>query len=395
MSEERKILLVMDSLYTGGAEYSTLLWMQYLLQRGYNARLVLLKRKKPEYSPETFHIDTSKIIRIKEKHTWMRFLALRRLISHERPDVVHSVLTVSSLLCRFVRISGITFRHIESLVNQPYSAQRLNSGKVALWKIKTLKLWDRHTWRLGVEHFHANSAAVANHYKAHLGIPSSKISVVRRGRMPNLNLSNRSAMRRHIEDEFGIPEDHLILINVGRHEYQKGQEVLIKAVKELRKQGLKVSLIIAGREGDMTDQLNRYIRTFSLRNCVHLAGHRNDIPELLAGADLFVFPSRYEGLPGALIEACGARLPIICTDLPCMTEVVTAGRNALLFKLDDVESLTRCISRMIEDQNMVRRFGAESSKIFLSQFNLQVIHRNMMRILQRTFVYTEISSAKQ
>ncbi len=179
--------------------------------------------------------------------------------------------------------------------------------------------------------------------------------------------------------EFNIPADYVWLINTGRHEYQKAHDVLLEALPLLQSK-VPFTLLIAGREGKETSKIHQLIDQYNLKDRVRLLGHRTDIPQLLAASDLFVFPSRYEGMPGALIEACSAGLPAICTDLPCMREVVD-GNSANFFPLNDAKALSIQLDQMLNNASLRTRMGEEALKQFQEKFRLERIHERMLAVV--------------
>jgi glycosyltransferase involved in cell wall biosynthesis len=368
------ILFVMDSLFTGGAEYSTLLLIEWLKLKGHDVSLVLLKDKTPSYDLAKFNLNGVRVVRLSSSSFLSRLLELRKIIIVQKPDIVHSVLTTSNFVSRCVRIFYRKFIHIESLVNQPYSAIRLNDKSLKPWKIKVLKYFDQFSHKHTVQHFHANSVSVAKHYHNEINVSEDKITVIPRGRPENLWLKQKQFLREQLIHNLGIPSDKVIIINTGRHEHQKGHDVLLKAISICKTKN-QFFLLIAGREGAKTPELKRLINEYGLSNRVILLGHRTDVPQLLAASDLFVFPSRYEGMPGALIEACAAGLPVICTDLPCMEEVVNKGSNALFITLDNVIELATKIDDMINNNDIRNSMSVKSIDIFHSKFNINQIHQ--------------------
>jgi glycosyltransferase involved in cell wall biosynthesis len=148
--------------------------------------------------------------------------------------------------------------------------------------------------------------------------------------------------------------------------------------------------VIAGREGHATDELNRIAQQMRLNGHVRFLGHRDDIPDLLAAADVFVFPSLYEGLGGSLIEAMALGLPIVASDIPAIREVVEPEGNAVIVPPGDAEALARGIERVLNDQEMARRFGQRSRDLFLERFTLEravdkmtVLYREVANIAPR------------
>ena len=106
-------------------------------------------------------------------------------------------------------------------------------------------------------------------------------------------------------------------------------------------------------EGELRESLEHYIKKFKLNDCVRLLGYRKDVLNILYAADCFVFPTRYEGFPFALMEAMAAGVPIVTTDASSITELiehmrhgVVAGRttgltfgNATKYALDNKEEM--------------------------------------------------------
>ena len=382
MSFYPSILVVMDSLFTGGAEYSTLLWIEWLQQKGYKVQLVLLKPKTPSYNIADFNIDPDSVILLQTEGAWNRYRELKRILNSFRPDLVHSVLNASNFNTRVLRLLQGGFKHLESVVNQPYSRERLQDQSLSTIKIRLLQWFDRLTQKRGVQHFHANSRAVAAHYQQAVHVPAAKITVIPRGRESNPFLPERRLYNQQYKAALQIPDNHLLLINTGRHEYQKAHDVLLTALSLLQSK-VPFTLLIAGREGKETQTLKQLIEQLQLQDRVRLLGHRTDIPQLLAASDLFVFPSRYEGMPGALIEACAAGLPVVCTNLPCMTEVVQANGNALLFPLNDAEALAQQLEQLLSNSELRSKMGVESLTIFQQNFTLESIHLQMEALIQQ------------
>ena len=378
-NNQQPVLIIIDSLFTGGAEYSTLLWMEWLLEKGVDVRMVLLKSKNPSYNISDFKIDPAKVTLLKTNGVFARYKALKQIIQEFEPAVVHSVLNASNFTTRALRIFQGGFKHVESVVNQPYSHERLSDRSLNKFKIRLFQWYDMITQKKGVQHFHANSQAVADHYIQAVKVPANKITVIPRGRADNKYIHQKDTLRRQYEAEFNIPADHVWLINTGRHEYQKAHDVLLEALSLLQSK-VSYTLLISGREGKETSKMHQLIDTYNLKDHVRLLGHRTDIPQLLSASDIFVFPSRYEGMPGALIEACAAALPSICTDLPCMREVVDE-KSALFFPLNDAKALSVHFNHILADASLRTKMGDEALKQFEEKFRLERIHERMLVVV--------------
>ncbi|MGG7036350.1 MAG: glycosyltransferase family 4 protein, partial [Flavobacterium sp.] len=148
----------------------------------------------------------------------------------------------------------------------------------------------------------------------------------------------------------------------------------------------QIHLLIVGREGKMSSSLLQQVADAGLQKKVSFLGHRTDIPALLKMADIFVFPSRFEGLPGVLIEAEASGLPIICTDLPMMREVVSVNKNALVFELDNEQQLANAIEKLVTDKSVRKAFAIRSKEIFKNNFEIASVHERMLSLYQKLII---------
>jgi glycosyltransferase involved in cell wall biosynthesis len=233
-----------------------------------------------------------------------------------------------------------------------------------------------------VDHFHAITGVVKDHYHEMLGIPFRKISVVYRGRTGNLFLDQRDQLRERYHREFGLVKGTLLVLHVGRQEYQKGHIILLKAIQKLHEGVISsCAFLFLGREGNTTLEIKAMLANFSPSIKILFLGHRQDVNELMASADVFVFPSLYEGLGGALIEAQAARLPILCSSIKVFEEVIDKDVNALLH--NDESELAGNISLLLGDEAKRRKMGENGLLNFRAKFTLGVINKQMLNLYMR------------
>ncbi|MEO2063047.1 MAG: glycosyltransferase family 4 protein [Christiangramia sp.] len=367
-----RILFIQDSLGTGGAERSNAELWYYLRKHNFELRIVVLKHRKEgienEILKEGFNVD------FLENKLWKDIRALKKIISEFEPDIVHSTLFNSNLRARYARFSK-KFFHIESLVNCPYTQYRFNDPKVNAKKLRLYKLLDSITQKFGVDHFHANGKTVAEHYKMNFDISDQRITIINRGRKQNI--INKNALV-ELQTELGLNNcNKVIIINVARQEFQKAQEVVLKAISQSDLMREECLLLMVGRNGNLSDEINKIITESNLIN-VYQLGHREDVYSLLKISDIFVFPSRFEGFPGALIEAEAAGLPIVCSDIENNLEIVKEGENALIFKTDSVEDLKIKLEELVTNKSMRSLFSKNSQQIFSENYRIDGIHSQML-----------------
>lgn len=144
------------------------------------------------------------------------------------------------------------------------------------------------------------------------------------------------AKRKAIREKYGFTEDDLILGNIGRLEHQKNQTFLLDVINELRKENDNIRLVIFG-EGSLRDSLEKKKKELGIENLVLLPGVVSNVEEVLNMFDLFVFPSIFEGLCVALIEAQANGLKVISNDTERVTKDSDFTGNITWLSLDPKE----------------------------------------------------------
>lgn len=122
--------------------------------------------------------------------------------------------------------------------------------------------------------------------------------------------------------------------------------------------------------GPMEEELKRKIRDYQLDAMVELQGFTQRLGEILKAADVFVMCSCHEGLPMALLEAMAAGIPVVCTAVGGMKEVVTDGKDGVLVPLNDTVAMAQAILRIGEDKDFERQLIENAAKTIRSKFNI-------------------------
>lgn len=157
-------------------------------------------------------------------------------------------------------------------------------------------------------------------------------------------------------------ESLAIIVSVGRLIKSKDFSLLIRSFANIVAAFPRSRLTIYG-EGPERANLERLIRQLKLENRVFLPGAVKNIQEKLAAADLFIFPSRYEGFPNALCEAMAVGLPVIASNCTGNIDVVEDGFNGLLFPIGDEEALINHIKILCGDAGLREKLGKKAMEI--------------------------------
>src|SRR5262249_23945665 len=142
----------------------------------------------------------------------------------------------------------------------------------------------------------------------------------------------------------GLGADDTVVLGVGRLEFQKGFDVLLHAVDGLRSRDKRVKVLVAGRDGGESASLRALVGELGLDGAVELLGTRDDVADLLCAADVFAFPSRWEGSPGSVLEAMALEAPIVATGIASVREVTDGSTCARLVPVDDADALAEAIA---------------------------------------------------
>lgn len=157
--------------------------------------------------------------------------------------------------------------------------------------------------------------------------------------------------------ELGLPTDCDVVLHVGRLEWIKGVDVLLKAWAALpAKQQEAARLVLVGGGGAHAE-LEALTASLGLERSVTFAGVRKSVRDWYWAGDLLVLPSRTEGLSNALIEAMACGLPVIASNVGGALDVVEEGKNGVLFEAEDHNQLAQKLASMFAMQDRWAEMG--------------------------------------
>ncbi|HEY9571683.1 MAG TPA: glycosyltransferase family 4 protein [Pusillimonas sp.] len=184
------------------------------------------------------------------------------------------------------------------------------------------------------------------------GVPPGHVATV----YPAVELSpipEQSTLRQ----ELGLAQDDIVVGCVAVMRAQKGHKELIDAMEPLIRERPDVHLLFVGGGSPVFEQVQAYVAEKSLGKRIHLLGVRSDVPNLLAGFDLFALATRKEASGTVFVEAGAAGLPVVGTRVDGVPEMMQDGVSGILVPLDDQAALTAAIRRLVEDSGLRRQMG--------------------------------------
>jgi glycosyltransferase involved in cell wall biosynthesis len=184
------------------------------------------------------------------------------------------------------------------------------------------------------------------------------------------------------------------IICVARLEYPKGVDVLLHAWGRMMnapsewRTHLKPRLHVVGK-GVFRPQMERIVAALGIQDSVEFLGLRTDVSDLLPQAWGFVLPSRWEGMPNALLEGMACGLPCVATRVSGSEDIITDGVNGLLVEPEQPAEMAQALRRIIEDDDLARRLGQEARATVLRDYQISTITDRCLQL------YREIRSEGQ
>lgn len=335
-----RILHVLHSHGYGGAENHALVLMQALKARGHEVRFA-----GPSDSWLARHCEQSGIqchdLAMHGMYDLVSVFKLRRLVARWRPDLVHGHLV------RGAHYAGLAVLNTGGRGPALCTAHATTARK-----------------HMGLcRHIIAVSEAVRENLLRH-GQPPQRVSMVYNGvpDVPHAPGLDRAALRQ----ELGIPDAAFALVNAGRFVPDKGQDVLVRALKSCS-DDVRLCLI-----GDAETGFGREVRGLAGGDPrVLFLGYRPDVPRLLTAFDAYVLGSRREALGLSLVEAAAAGLPAVASSVGGVPEVVLDARSGWLVPADDPQALAARIQQLRDAGPDVRaRMGAAGRAHYLQHFTM-------------------------
>jgi glycosyltransferase involved in cell wall biosynthesis len=193
--------------------------------------------------------------------------------------------------------------------------------------------------------------------------------------------------RDDVRREFGIVDDGALVLSVCRLFPEKGAEALIRACALARNDVSGLRVVIAGEDvtpdGHFSIHLAAVVNELAMSDVVEFVGVRDDVPRLMAGADVFAMPSYGEPFGLVFAEAMAMEVPVVGLDHGGTVEVVDNGRTGLLAEPGDVDALATMIVKLLQDPQLRDQLGRAGRARVLDRFTVDRMADDVARVYRR------------
>jgi len=281
----------------------------------------------------------------------LRFI---REVRKQQPDIIQSFLYYDNLLARF---SGLTTQNasiitgVRAIPEEPPLLRRVS---------------ERYTF--GLSDLIVSNSQAGMEYVIARGANPEKVEVIRNGRQISKFVSGSASER--VCQQLQIDGDLPVVGTVGRLVRRKGHLDLLNAWPLVLNAYPDAQLLFVG-DGPEREGFEAKATELGCRESVTFAGHRDDVPDMLDLMDVFVFPSHFDGLPGALIEAMIAELPIVATPVDGSAELIDDGVTGMFVPPRNSEEISRRVTDMLDDADMRENLGTAASEYARKEFALE------------------------
>ena len=281
---------------------------------------------------------------------------LRKIITEFNPDVIHTHLY--SLKYAFLASVGKSIPVIRTIHNIAEKELGKSDKKVSsvLFKMR-----------------YAIPVAISTRIKKTIvdsyNLPSNSIPVVQNG-IPLNQFEEKKEYNLHIPCK---------IVHVGRFQEQKNHICIIESARELINYNVKFLLI---GDGELKETIEKKAQEYHIDDKIEFVGQTTDVNSYLKESDIFILPSKWEGLPISIIEAMAVGLPIIASDVGGVSDLIQSNQNGLLIKPQS-NQLIEAIKKLLGNDSIRKKYGENAKRTSLL-FSVEKMAMRYLSLYKRT-----------
>lgn len=367
-----------ENTFQSGAELQAHTQIQFLKRMGFTVTVITKKRSKKSRSQDV--TDSAAIYRVFP--TGLRSLKAAWLIWENRRqfDIVHihgqHIFSVPAiLLCYMLAIPTVLKITIAEQTISPMGLDKLlpkgwNPCRKIVNRISRL-----------VSAYLAISSEIVEEL-ANQAIASDKIIVLPNGVNTKRFYPVMPEQKRQLRAEFHLPHNKKVLLFSSRLIERKGFDVMLEAWKIINRNYPDAILMVVGKGDAKAVQAMESLKKELGEETIVYMGEVADTVPYLQACDLFIFPSRQEGLPNALLEAMACDCACVASDIGGCRDLIISGENGMLFPSGDAIALSDAVMQMLAEPVLMDKFGQASYEKIKSSYDIDVIGEQLAQLYQ-------------
>ncbi len=363
------ILLLSTHLNTGGISSYLCTLSRGLVKKGHRVWIATSGGNLVESlrASGVEHITLN--IRTKSELDWRIYfslLPLNQMIQENKIDLIHTQ----------TRITQVMAACLSKATGKPFVSTCHGFFK---------NRWSRRIFPCWGQKVIAISEAVSEHLRKDFKVDPKRIVLIRNGidleNFPMVSVQMKEMKRR----AFGLEDEPVVGI-IARLSLVKGHDVLIEAMKKVVAEFPKAKLLVVG-EGSLGKKLKEMVEDFELSLNVRFYPIVNQSSDMLSLFDVFVMPSRQEGLGLSVMEAQAAGLPVVASKVGGLPSLIEDGRTGLLVPPENANLLAEAILLLLRNRPKAKEMGERARSFIQKEFSAERMVEETVR------VYTTILAA--
>jgi glycosyltransferase involved in cell wall biosynthesis len=225
----------------------------------------------------------------------------------------------------------------------------------------------RHVYESLADHLITTSPKVTAHFRDFFQWPSDRVSTVPTG--IDVELFSPTGPVAELWPADGDRKPPLIgIVSVIRH--AKGHSILLEAARLLKESGFAARYVVVG-DGPVRSRVEEQIQQLGLGDCAQIAGHREDIPEVLRALDLLLIPSRHEGIPQIALQALATRTPVVASDVGGIPSVIHPLETGRLVPPENPAALAAAIREALAEKDVTLAMAERGRALIVARYSIE------------------------
>ncbi|MBN1869448.1 MAG: glycosyltransferase family 4 protein [Candidatus Omnitrophica bacterium] len=359
------ILFLSTHLNAGGITSYLLTMAKGLIRRGHRVYVATSGgNREGDFASLGVHLLTLNIRTKSEMdpRIYLALIPLSRYVQKNNIDLIHAQTRITQVMGAL--LAKITGKPYVSTCHG-YFKTRLSRRIIPCWGDAVIAI----------------SEAVEKHLRDDFKVAEKKICLIESGVDIEAFVPAEEGRKKECRERFHLG-DGLVVGMLARLSDVKGQDILIEAMSKVTAQLRNVKLVLVG-EGKTEDALKSKARDLNLNGHVQFFSVEVDRYEALSLFDLFVMPSRQEGLGLSIMEAQSAGLPVIASRVGGIPSLIEDGKTGVLVAPEDPDELAEAMVKLLRDKALMNRIGMAAREFIKAKYSSEVMIEKVVTLYQK------------